>query len=83
MGWVIDPTCRALGRRQMGARARAGVAGGPCGPKWVGAELPSALVRHSPYGDDLPGRGKVCLWKVIRDGHVLRVDAGWWKADHR
>ena len=83
VGWVVDPTRRALGRRQMGARARAGVAGRPCGPKWVGVELPSALVRHSPYGEDLSGRGKVRLRKAIGDGHVLRVDAGWWKADRR
>ena len=76
VGWVVDPTCRALGRRQMGAWARAGVAGGPCGPKRVGARLPSALVRHSPYGEDLPRRGKVRLRKAIGDGHVLRVDAG-------
>ena len=83
VGWVVDPTRRALGRRQMGARARAGVVGGPCGPKWVGAELPSALVWYSPYDEDLPGRGKVRLRKAIGDGHVLRVDAGWWKADRR
>ena len=81
--WVVDPTRRALRRRQRGAQARAGVAGGPCGPKWVGAELPSALVRHSSYGEDMPGRGKVHLWKAIGGGHVLLVDAGWWKADHR
>ena len=67
----------------MGARALAGVAGGPCGPKWVGAELPSALVRHSPYDEDLPRKGKVRLGKAIGDGHVLRVDAGWWKAGRR
>ena len=83
VGWVVDPTRRALGRRQRGARARAGVVGGSCGSKWVGAELPSALLRHSPYGEDLSGRGKVRLWKAIGDGHVLRVDAGWWKADRR
>ena len=83
VGWVVDPIRRALGHRQMGARARTGVAGGPYGPKWVGAELPSALVQHSPYGGDLPRRGKVRLRKAIRDGHVLRVDAGWWKAGRR
>ena len=55
---------------------------GGCSSKWVGAELPFAPVRHSSYGEGLPGRGKVRLWKAIRDGHVLRVDAGWWKADH-
>ena len=83
VGWVIDQPRRALGRRQMGARARAGVAGGPCGPKRVGAGLPSALVRHSPYGEDLSRRGKVRLRKAIGVGHVLCVDAGWWKADRR
>ena len=82
VGWVVDPTRRALGRHQRGARARAGVARGACGPKWVGAELPSALVQHSPYGEDRPGRGKVRQRKAIGDDHVLRVDAGWWKADH-
>ena len=83
VGLVVDPTRRALGHRQMGPRARAGVAGGPCGPKRVGAVLPSALVRHSPYGEDLPRRGKVRLRKAIGDGHVLRVDARWWKANRR
>ena len=83
VGWVVDPTRQVLGRHQMGARARAGVAGGPCGPKWVGAELPSALVRHSPYGEDLLRKGKVRLRKAIGDDHIPRVDAGWWKAGRR
>ena len=61
VGWVVDPTRRALRRRQRGAQARAGVAGGPCGPKWMGAGLPSALVRHSPYDEDPLGRDKVRL----------------------
>ena len=83
VGWVVDPTHRALGRRPWGAQAQAGVAVGPGGPKWMGSGLPSALVRHSPCGEDLPWIGMVRLRKAIEVGHVLRVEAGWWKADRR
>ena len=57
VGWVVDPTHRALGRCQRGAQARAGIARGPCSLRWMGAELPSAPVRHSLYGEDLPMEG--------------------------
>ena len=77
VGWVVDQTHHALGRRQRGAQARVGVAGGPCSLKWMGAKLPSAPIRHSPHGEDPLGRDKVRLWKAIGDGHVLRVEAGW------
>ena len=36
VGWVVDPTHRALERRPWGAQAQAGVAVGPGGPKWMG-----------------------------------------------
>ena len=80
LGWVIDPTHRVLGRHQRGDHTRAGIARGPCSPKWMGAELPSAPVRHSPYGEVPRGRYKVHLGKAIGDGHVLCVEAGWLKA---
>ena len=82
VGWVVAPTHRALERRQMGAQAWAGIARGPCGLKWMGAKLPSAPGRHSPYGEGPPGRDKDCLWKATEDGHILRVEAGWSNVEH-
>ena len=66
----------------MGAQARAGIVGGPCDPKWMGAGLPSAPRWHSPYGEDPPARYMGRLWKVTGDGHVLRIEASWSKAEH-
>ena len=77
VGWVVDPTHRALEHRPWGAQAQAGVAVGPGGPKWMGSGLPSALVRRSPCGEDLPWVGKDRLRKAIEVGHVPRVEAGW------
>ena len=49
VGLVVTPL---LGCHLMDAQARVGITGGPCGQKWMGAGLPSAPERHSPYDED-------------------------------